>query len=130
MDLKSNMAFTGKREPYVAQYKAGVDSAGLLKYVDITINADVGWSVAEALSMAETIPFTQNAYHSVSWNLTPVGIITDKPRGTATRAPGTTQGHAIIGMYLVKILLKIFVKGRQNSPPLIASLAYFSDYLP
>ena len=98
MDLKSNMAFTGKREPYVAQYKAGVDSAGLLQYVDITINADVGWSVAEALSMAEGMLFTQNAYHSVSWNLTPVGIITDKPRGTAVRAPGTTQGHAIIGM--------------------------------
>ena len=32
----------------------------------------------------------------MSWTVAPVGVITDKPRGTATRAPGTTQGHAII----------------------------------
>ena len=45
----------------------------------------------------ECIPFAQNAYNSVSWNMTPRSVITDKPRNTATRAPGTTQGHAIIG---------------------------------
>ena len=48
MDLKSNMAFTGKREPHVAQYKAGVDSAGLLQYVDIT-KITINFSLMNAL---------------------------------------------------------------------------------
>ena len=96
MDLKTNSEFTGKRGDYLAKYKAGVDSNGLIQFVDITFNTDVGWSSAEGLSIGEVIPFAQNAYNSASWNMTPIGVITDKARATACRAPGSTQGHAII----------------------------------
>ena len=53
LDLKSNMSFVGIREPYVAQYKAGVDSEGLLQFVDITFNNDTGWSHCEALTLGQ-----------------------------------------------------------------------------
>ena len=96
MDLKSNMSFTGKRECYIAKYKAGVNVENKLQFVDVQIFTECGWSAGEAMSQAETIPTAQGPYNSVSWNMTPVGVITDKPRGTATRAPGTSQGHSII----------------------------------
>ena len=59
MDLKTNMTFTGMREPYLAKYKAGVDKNGLLQYVDVDLNAETGWTTAECLTLAETVPFTQ-----------------------------------------------------------------------
>ena len=65
LDLKSNMALVGMREAYLAQYKAGVDSEGLLQFVDITFNNDTGWSHCEALTLGQyriyefhPIPFT------------------------------------------------------------------------
>ena len=92
MDLKSNMSFIGKRECYNGKYRAGVDAEEKLQFVDITIFTECGWSAAECMTLAECIPCAQGAYNSVSWSITPIGVITDKPRGTATRAPGTTQG--------------------------------------
>ena len=90
------MSFTGKRECYIAKYKAGVNAENKLQFVDIQFFTECGWSASEVLTLAETIPTAQNGYNSVSWSMTPIGVITDKPRGTATRAPGTTQGHSII----------------------------------
>jgi xanthine dehydrogenase/oxidase len=91
MDLKTNMTFTGMREPYVAKYKAGVDKDGLLQFVETKMYAETGWNASECLSLAEAVPFAQNAYHATTWDMTPIGVVTDKPRNTACRAPGTTQ---------------------------------------
>ena len=91
MDLKSIMSFIGMREEYYAQYKVGVDQAGMLQSVDITINVGCGWTASESMTIAEALPFAQNVYNSKAWTLTPKGIILDIARGTATRAPGTTQ---------------------------------------
>lgn len=96
MDLKSNMNFIGKREPYLFKYKAGVDADNTLQYVEADIFANCGWTQAECLTLMETIPFSQNAYNSKVWSLTPYAVITDLPRATATRAPGTSQGHSFI----------------------------------
>ncbi len=110
MDLKSNMAFTGLREPYVANYKAEVDpTTQKLNHIEVTFHADCGWTASECLSMAETMTFAQNAYTAKSWDLTPVGILTDRPRGTAVRAPGTTQGHTIIENVMEHLAAKLNV---------------------
>ena len=111
MDLKTNMEFTGKRGDYLAKYKAGVDSNGLIQFVDIDLNTDVGWSSAEGVTAGEAIPFAQNAYNSASWNIIPIGVLTDKARATATRAPGSTQGHAIIGKLIFSLSMRLFFIG-------------------
>ena len=86
MDLKTCMSFTGKREFYVVKYKAGVDSGKKLQYVDIDFYMASGWNASETMSMAETVPFAQGSYNSATWSMTPMGVITDTPRGTATRS--------------------------------------------
>lgn len=85
MDLKSNMSFIGLREPYIVKYKAGVDSSNKLQFVDCNFFGDCGYSTSEFFSMAELLQFAQNAYNATSWTMTPIAVVTDKPRGTATR---------------------------------------------
>ena len=96
-----------------------------MQFVDIDFFTEAGWSPAELLSLCETLPTAQNAYHSISWNMKPFAVITDKPRGTATRAPGTTQGHAIIenlmehmasklGVDPIEFRMKNFIKEGDN----------------
>ena len=107
MDIKSNMSFTGKRENYIGKYKAGVNSENKLQSVDMEFYTECGWSAAECLTLAETIPTAQGCYNSVAWDMKPIGVITDKPRGTAVRAPGTTQGHAVIENMMEHIAAKL-----------------------
>ena len=125
MDLKSTMSFIGMREQYFAQYKAGVDKDGLLQSIDVTYNVGSGWTASEMMTLAEAIPFTQNAYNAKAWNMIPKGVLLDISRGTATRAPGTSQGHAImenimdhiaakLGMDPLELRIKNFLKEGDN----------------
>lgn len=111
MDLKSNMAFIGKREPYLFKYKAGVDSDHKLQYIEADIFANCGWTQSECLTLMETMPFSQNAYNSCAWSLKPYAVLTDTPRATATRAPGTTQGHSFIENLMDHFASKLGVDG-------------------
>ena len=95
MDLRTNMEMLGKRLPYLVRYKASVDKAGKMKSVKMKIFCDSGYSYNESTSDTAA-SFARNVYLSKAWNIIPVAVLTDKASNTYTRAPGSTQGHAII----------------------------------
>lgn len=95
MDLQSNMATLGKRDPHLIQYKVGVTKDGLLQSIDATLSSDVGFSSAESSSPATFSSF-QNAYNCPNWKVKYQSVITDLPANTFVRAPGSTQGHNAI----------------------------------
>lgn len=105
LDLDSNMALVGGRLPYYCQYKAGTDKNGLLQAVDLTIVSDCGGNFNEGTAFFAA-SFAKNCYAAKSWKFTPLLVQTDTPSNTYCRAPGTTQGIAIIEN-LIEHLAKI-----------------------
>jgi len=95
LDLATNMAMVGGRLPYYCKYKAGVDERGLLQAVDMSIYSDCGYNFNEGTSFFAA-SFAKNCYSSASWKLRPYLVKTDTPSNTYCRAPGTTQGIAVI----------------------------------
>ena len=95
MDLRTNMEMLGKRLPYLVRYKASVDQAGKMTGVKMKIYCDSGYSYNE--STADTAAsFARNVYISKAWRISPIAVLTDKASNTYVRAPGSTQGHAIM----------------------------------
>lgn len=95
LDIKTNMEMLGKRLPYYAKYKVMVTPEGVLKSVGIKMYCDCGDNFnSPTVDMAKT--FSQNCYHSEKWRVSPNAVLTNTPSNTYVRAPGTTQGHAII----------------------------------
>ena len=95
MDLRTNMELLGKRLPYLVRYKASVDQAGKMTGVKMKIYCDSGYSYNE--STADTAAsFARNVYISKAWRISPIAVLTDKASNTYVRAPGSTQGHAIM----------------------------------
>jgi len=95
LDLATNMTMVGGRLPYYCKYKAGVDEKGLLLAVDMSIYSDCGHNFNEGTAFFAA-SFAKNCYSSKSWKLRPYLIKTDTPSNTYCRAPGTTQGIALI----------------------------------
>jgi len=95
MDLRSNMEMLGKRLPYLTKYKAAVGEDGKLAAVGMKIFCDSGYSYNESTA-DNAARFAKNVYNSKAWSIRPNAILTDTPSNTYCRAPGSTQGHAII----------------------------------
>jgi len=95
LDLADNMMMVGGRLPYYCKYKAGVDEQGLLQAVDMSIYSDCGYNFNEGTSFFAA-SFAKNCYLSASWKFRPYLVKTDTPSNTYCRAPGTTQGIAVI----------------------------------
>ena len=95
MDLRTNMELLGKRLPYLVKYTASVDKAGKMTSVKMKIYCDSGYSYNESTSNSAA-SFARNVYVSKAWNISPVAVLTDTASNTYARAPGSTQGHAII----------------------------------
>ena len=95
MDLRSNMEMLGKRLPYLTKYKASVGEDGKLAAVGMKIFCDSGYSYNESTA-DNAARFAKNVYNSKAWSIRPAAILTDTASNTYVRAPGSTQGHAII----------------------------------
>ena len=50
MDIESNMEVLGKRHPFLARYKAGIDESGVVLFVSMKIYSDSGFSFFEDTS--------------------------------------------------------------------------------
>ena len=50
MDIESNMEVLGKRHPFLARYKAGIDESGIVLFVSMKIYSDSGFSFFEDTS--------------------------------------------------------------------------------
>merc|ERR1719204_410646 len=79
LDLKSNLEAVGKR----------------LAGVNIKIFCDSGANYNESTADI-AVGFAKTVYASPVWRLSPMAVLTDTPSNTYCRAPGSTQGHAIM----------------------------------
>eukprot|EP00095_Tigriopus_kingsejongensis_P005797 maker-scaffold88_size394946-snap-gene-2.26 protein:Tk05797 transcript:maker-scaffold88_size394946-snap-gene-2.26-mRNA-1 annotation:"hypothetical protein DAPPUDRAFT_313254" len=99
LDIQTNMAMIGKRLPYYADYKGVVTMDGKLKAVAVKLYCDCGDNF-NSPTVETARSFFQNCYHSENWRVIPNAVVTNTPSNTYARAPGSTQGHAIMEMVM------------------------------
>ncbi|CAB4059677.1 XDH [Lepeophtheirus salmonis] len=90
------MEMIGKRLPYLAKYKVVADkNSGKFLSVFMKIYCDAGAAFSEMTSGIAAY-FAQNCYNSRRWRIIPSAVLTNTPVNAYCRAPGSTQGVAII----------------------------------
>ncbi|XP_041769473.1 xanthine dehydrogenase 1-like [Anopheles merus] len=95
LTIESNMSSIGKRYGCIADYEVDVESNG--RFVKLTNNymQDYGASLNESVGEATT-EFFNNCYDTKTWKVVGKAAKTDAPSNTWCRAPGTTEGIAMI----------------------------------
>jgi xanthine dehydrogenase molybdopterin-binding subunit B len=70
MSLHTNMDMIGKRHPFIANYKVGVNSAGKLQAIKVTLYSDGGYSydtsngvISAALYAIDNVYYCPNTYY-------------------------------------------------------------------
>ncbi|GFO39136.1 xanthine dehydrogenase/oxidase [Plakobranchus ocellatus] len=96
VDLASCIRIFGKRQPFVAKYKAGFTQEGDVKVVDVEILGDSGYTDHGAIYTHHCIHFMDMGYFVPNWNIVGKVMQTNKKSMTPTRAPGTVPGALII----------------------------------
>ncbi|CAL8110873.1 unnamed protein product [Orchesella dallaii] len=95
LDLETNMQMIGKRHPYLVRYEAKVNEAGKILALKSNIYCDAGSSLNEPDSLYAMV-CSQSCYQANNWNITPGVALTNTASNTFCRAPGSSQGVAII----------------------------------
>lgn len=92
-----DMAWTGKRHPFLTRYRAAFDRAGTLLALDAQLYSDGGWSVDLSGPVMDRALFhAAGAYHIE--NIRVVGRVcaTNLPSNTAYRGFGGPQGALVV----------------------------------
>jgi xanthine dehydrogenase large subunit len=99
-----DMALTGKRHPFLAQFEAGFDSDGRLRGARIRLYSDGGWSLdlSEAV-LGRAMFHVDNAYYIPALEVTGFVCKTHKTSQTAFRGFGGPQGMLAIEDILDRI---------------------------
>ncbi len=86
---------TGKRHPFLINFEAAFDNSGLIKAVDVTLNADSGYSSDLTMPIIERAMFhAENAYFIPNMRILGKAWKTNLPSNTAFRGFGGPQGMA------------------------------------
>ncbi|XP_047998047.1 xanthine dehydrogenase-like [Leguminivora glycinivorella] len=102
LPLQTNMKSIGKRLPTSCNFEAGVDTEGTIQYLKITFYQDCGHVFNEIIAPV-TAEHIRNCYDIKSWWIEGNSVATDTPSNTWCRAPGTTEGVAIIEHIMERI---------------------------
>ncbi|XP_037049555.1 xanthine dehydrogenase-like [Bradysia coprophila] len=95
MTLEANMEVMGKRFPLLNEYDVDVDDDGrILKMVN-NFAQDFGSNMNDG-PVFNTINHVKNVYVPDTWDVQCSATLTDAPSNTYCRAPGTTEGLAMI----------------------------------
>ncbi len=97
LDRDTDQIITGKRHPFLSNYKIGFTKEGLITAFDVELNTDAGSSTDLTNAILERSLFhVDNAYFIP--NLRAIGKAwkTNKPSNTAFRGFGAPQGMAVI----------------------------------
>lgn len=95
MSLEANMEVMGKRYALLNEYDVDVDDDGkVLKLVN-NFTQDFGSNPNEPV-VFNTINHVKNCYAFDTWTVNCNGVLTNAPSHTYCRAPGTTEGLAMI----------------------------------
>ncbi|HEX6887844.1 MAG TPA: molybdopterin cofactor-binding domain-containing protein, partial [Candidatus Nanopelagicales bacterium] len=96
-DRRDDMRISGKRHPYLADYRLGLDSEGRFLAYAVTIVQDAGWNTDLSPAVLERSLFHAcNAYAIPNVRVTAVSARTNLPTNTAFRGFGAPQAIAAI----------------------------------
>ncbi|XP_071116536.1 uncharacterized protein [Haliotis cracherodii] len=108
MNFHTNMKTVGKRFPYLADYKIGVNNDGKLNGIQMTLNTDCGASPNDNI-LAAIPEWLDNAYFCPAWDFKPVALKTNLPANTYCRAPGSCPAIFIMEA-MMEHVAKVFHK--------------------
>ncbi|KAF9416490.1 hypothetical protein HW555_006157 [Spodoptera exigua] len=114
--LTTNTRALGKRLPACADFEAGVNSTGVIQYINYEIHEDNGYKKNEQFTQLGEGQFN-NAYNRARWNYTSYDSITDTAKNTWARAPGTLEHVAMAELVMEQIAYEM------NLDPLDVRLA-------
>ncbi|XP_058124986.1 uncharacterized protein LOC131281799 [Anopheles ziemanni] len=95
LTIESNMGSIGKRYGCITDYEVDVENNGRIVKLVNNYMQDYGASLNENVGAATT-EFFSNCYDSKQWKVDGKMAKTDAPSNTWCRAPGTTEGIAMI----------------------------------
>ncbi|XP_055607410.1 uncharacterized protein LOC129755104 [Uranotaenia lowii] len=95
LTIEHNMSSIGKRFGCISDYSADVDKTGHIEKLTNNFVQDYGITMNESVQMAAT-EFFKNCYDNKNWKIVGKAVKTDAPSNTWCRAPGTTEGVAMI----------------------------------
>lgn len=95
LPLETNMTAIGKRYGCMSDYDVEVQKTGKITKMSNSFVQDYGISLNESVQSATTA-FFKNCYDAKTWKIEGKAIKTDAPSNTWCRAPGTTEGIAMI----------------------------------
>ncbi|MFT3787989.1 MAG: xanthine dehydrogenase molybdopterin binding subunit [Tepidisphaeraceae bacterium] len=99
-----DMRFTGKRHPFKAVYRVGVDDAGRLTALDLQLFSNGGCSTDLSFAVLEcAMLHSDNAYHLPAVKIVGRVCKTNLPSNTAFRGFGGPQGVAAIEHILQRV---------------------------
>ncbi|XP_035910085.1 xanthine dehydrogenase 1-like [Anopheles stephensi] len=95
LTIESNMSSIGKRYGCISDYEVDVETSGRIVKLTNNYMQDYGASLNESVGEATT-EFFNNCYDTKTWKVVGKAAKTDAPSNTWCRAPGTTEGIAMI----------------------------------
>ncbi|NOZ45549.1 MAG: xanthine dehydrogenase molybdopterin binding subunit [Chlorobi bacterium] len=99
---------TGKRHPYLFNYKAGFNKDGIIKAYEVEMNANGGSSTDLSMAILERALFhAENSYFIPNVKITGKAWKTNLPSNTAFRGFGGPQGMACIENIIDQIARKL-----------------------
>lgn len=95
LTIEANMTTLGKRYALVSDYQVDIDDAGKIQRLHNNFAEDFGCSTNEPVPYFTTDAMN-NCYSNESWTVKSQIALTDAPSHTYCRAPGSTEGMAMI----------------------------------
>lgn len=96
LPLQTNMKVIGKRFPCSCDYEVGVNEDGVIQYLNNVFYSDYGINGGNDSGVNEILDLFTTNYNSDTWSISANATRTDNHAGTWCRAPGTTEGLAMI----------------------------------
>lgn len=95
---------TGKRHPFLSEYKVGFDQTGRILGLEATLNADGGYATDLTMAVLErAMMHVDNAYYLPDVTIIGHARKTNLPSNTAFRGFGGPQGVAVIEQIIDRI---------------------------
>lgn len=96
MPLQANVKVIGKRFPSSCDYEVGVNDNGVIQYLRNVFYLDYGINGGNDSPMTHVLDLLTANYVSDTYYLSANATRSDTPAGTWCRAPGTTEGMAMM----------------------------------
>jgi xanthine dehydrogenase large subunit len=123
LDRREDMRITGKRHPYSADYRLGLDADGRFLAYDALLYQNAGCSTDLSIAILERSLFhATNAYFLPNVRVTAVSCRTNLPSNTAFRGFGAPQA-----MFVIESAIREAARQRGCTPEFLQRLNLLQD---